>query len=89
MGFKTILVPLDGGDLNEALLATALAAAQRFQAHIEVLYVRVSPEDMVRQATAGLSDSLRETLMEAAERGAQDVREVLPRVTFSKPPISQ
>ena len=55
MGFKTILVPLDGGDANEAVLETARVAAQRFSAHIEVLYVRASPEDMVRRATAGLA----------------------------------
>ncbi len=70
MGFKKILVPLDSGDLNEALLETALVAAKRFKAHIEVLYVRSSPEDMVRHATAGIADSLRQAVLEAARRGA-------------------
>ena len=72
MGFKTILVPLDSGELNEALLATALTAAQRFQAHIEVLYVRPSHDDIVRYGTAGLSDSMKKTVMEATERGASE-----------------
>lgn len=73
MGFKTILVPLDSGDLNEALLRTALTAAQRFKAHIEVLYVPPSRrDDVVRYGTVGLSDSLRQAVMEAAERGTSD-----------------
>jgi nucleotide-binding universal stress UspA family protein len=72
MGFEKILVPLDGGDLNEATLETALAAAQRFKAHIEVLYIRTNPEDMVRQATARLSDSLRQAVLEAATRSADE-----------------
>ena len=45
--------------------------------------MRASPEDMVRQATAGLSDSLRQTLMEAAERGT-DERPSAVRKTFEK-----
>jgi nucleotide-binding universal stress UspA family protein len=81
MGFKTILVPLDGGDLNEAMLETALTAAQRFKAHIEVLYVRANPEDMVRQATARLSDSLRQAVLEAATRSADERPNTL-RKTF-------
>ena len=81
MGFKTILVPLDGGDLNEAMLETAFAAAQRFKAHIEVLYVRANPEDMVRQATARLSDSLRQAVLEAATRSADERPNTL-RKTF-------
>lgn len=82
MGFKTILVPLDGGDLNDAVLETALAAAQRFQAHIEVLHVRSSPQELVPK-TFGLSDSLRKTIAEAAERAAlEQTSEV--RAAFEK-----
>lgn len=81
MGFKTILVPLDGGDLSEAMLETALTAAQRFKAHIEVLYVRTNPEDMVRQATARLSDNMRQAVLEAAARSADERPNAL-RKTF-------
>jgi nucleotide-binding universal stress UspA family protein len=73
MGYKTILVPLDSGDLNESLLRTALAAAQHFKAHIEVLYVPPSRrDDVVRYGTVGMSDSLRKAVMEAAERGTSE-----------------
>lgn len=84
MGYKTILVPLDSGDLNESLLTTALAAAQRFKAHIEVLYVPPSRrDDVVRYGTVGMSDSLRKAVMEAAERGTAE-RASAVRKAFEK-----
>ena len=83
MGFKTLLVPLDGGDVNTAVLETALAAAQRFQAHIEVLYVPASPFDTTRHSTFRVSDRVKQTIREAAERGATD-RASEVRAVFDK-----
>lgn len=75
---KKILVPLDGGQLNQAVLETALAGARRFQAHLEVLYVRASPREMLPYATLGMSASMKRSVVEAAERSsaesAQQVR---------------
>jgi nucleotide-binding universal stress UspA family protein len=69
MAFKTLLVPLDGGDLNKAVLEAALMAARRFEAHIEVLYVRRDASASVPYATLRISASMRKTIVEAAERG--------------------
>jgi len=40
---KSILVPTSGSDTDEAVFATALAAAQPFSAHLRFVHVRVSP----------------------------------------------
>lgn len=71
MSFKTMLVPLDGGNVNRPVLETAVAAARLFEAHLEVLYVRPNPSDMVRYATIGLPDSLRKTVIETAKEGVR------------------
>ena len=71
MSFKTILVPLDGGEINRSVLETAVTAANRFGAHLEVLYVRPNPGEMVRHATVGLPDSVRKTVIQTAEEGVK------------------
>jgi nucleotide-binding universal stress UspA family protein len=84
MGFKKILVPIDTGYLNEALLGTAISAAQRFQAHIEALYVPAGRrDDILNYGTVGLSDSLKKTVMEAAARGTSEQASAL-RQAFEK-----
>ena len=40
---KNILVLAGGGDNDEAVFATALAAAQPFHAHLEFLHVQIGP----------------------------------------------
>jgi nucleotide-binding universal stress UspA family protein len=88
MSFKTILVPLDGGTINRSVLETAVAAARRFEAHLEVLYVRPNPSEMVRHGTMGLPDSLRKTVIETAETGiknqAAEVRAIFEKFCKEK-----
>lgn len=72
MMIKKILVPLDGDALNQAVLETALAGARRFQAHLEVLYVRPNPREMLPYATLGMSASMKRSVIEAAERSATE-----------------
>jgi nucleotide-binding universal stress UspA family protein len=77
MTIKKILVPLDGDHLNQAVLETALAGARRFQAHLEVLYVRPNPREMLPYATLGMSASMRRSVVDAAERsGAESAQQV-------------
>ena len=40
---KNILVLAGGGDKDEAVFATALAAAQPFHAHLKFLHVQIEP----------------------------------------------
>lgn len=75
MTIKTILVPLAARKRSEVVLATALAAAQRFGAHFEAFHVRRAPEDMTPFMVDGLSTGLRNTVLkeasdDAAERAA-------------------
>ncbi|MFQ6022235.1 MAG: universal stress protein [Acidiferrobacterales bacterium] len=69
MSIKKILVPLGSNEPSQAVLDTGLAAAQRFGAHLEVLYVRASPRDAVPYGTL-LSSSMRESIIKAAERSS-------------------
>jgi hypothetical protein len=47
MNMRTILVPLSGSNSDPAVLDTALAIAQRFNAHIDVLHAQVDPREAV------------------------------------------
>jgi len=52
---KTILVPLRGSPGDTAALETAYLAAQMFQSHLECLYVRPDPRElMLRTAGVGM-----------------------------------
>lgn len=83
MTIKKILVPLDSNQLNQPVLDTALAGARRFQAHLEVLYVRPNPREMLPYATLGMSDAMKQTVIDAAQRsGAEIARQA--RAAFEK-----
>jgi nucleotide-binding universal stress UspA family protein len=70
MPVKAILLPLSEADAPEAVLETALSLAQRFQAHLDVLYVRRNPRNLLPYATLGLSKHMREAVVQAAEQNA-------------------
>ncbi len=73
MTIKKILVPLDGNRLNQAVLDTAFAGARRFQAHLEVLYVRPDPREMLPYATLGMSDTMKQSVIDAAQRSGAEI----------------
>jgi nucleotide-binding universal stress UspA family protein len=66
MPIKTILLPLGEKDRDDALLDTALAAAKRFNAHLDVLHVEPDAESLLPYATIGLSESMRASVRTAA-----------------------
>lgn len=72
MAFKTILVPLDAAGLNRTVLDAVFAAARRFEAHIEVLYMRPDPQDGLPYGIYGMSASMKKSVVEAAERSAEE-----------------
>ncbi len=72
MAIKKILVPLRGNARNQVVLETALAAAQRFGAHLEALYVRADPRYVLPYATLAMSGSMKKSVLESARRSAAE-----------------
>jgi nucleotide-binding universal stress UspA family protein len=83
MAIKKILVPLGSNARNQVVLETALAAAQRFGAHLEVLYIRPDPRFAVPYATLGMSGRMKKTVMESARQSANE-QAVKARAAFKK-----
>ncbi len=83
MNIKVILSPLYGVPADEAALAAALAAAERFAAHIDVIHVRPDPRTMIPYIGEGMSGALIEEMIVSAERQAED-RASGVRKTFDK-----
>lgn len=81
MTIKTILVPVNGGSGDLAVLEAALAIAQRFDAHIEVLHAQLDPRDAVPFLGEGASGALIQQIMEAAQRDSSG-RTTRARATF-------
>jgi nucleotide-binding universal stress UspA family protein len=71
MPVKVILLPLSEVDAPGPVLETALGLAQRFQAHLDVLYVMRNPRNLLPYATLGLSKHMREAVLQAAEQNAE------------------
>jgi nucleotide-binding universal stress UspA family protein len=70
MPVKTILLPLSEADAAEPVLETALILAQRFEAHLEVLYARRNPGDNLPYGTLGMSRQMRDAVLEASRQNA-------------------
>ena len=64
---KTILVPRDAAEITRRVLATGLAVAQQFDAHIELLLLRRDPDDAV-PFVFGSSNRFRKTITDVAEK---------------------
>jgi nucleotide-binding universal stress UspA family protein len=84
MPVKVILLPLSEVDAPGPVLETALGLAQRFQAHLDVLYVMRNPRNLLPYATLGLSKHMREAVVQAAEQNAEaqatQARELLDKL---------
>jgi len=72
MGFKVVLTPLYGVHSDEAALATALAVARKFAAHIDVMHVRADPRTMIPYIGEGMSGALIEEMITSAEQQADE-----------------
>lgn len=83
MAIKKILVPLGSNARNQPVLETALAAAQRFGAHLEVLYILPDPRFAVPYATLGMSGGMKKTVMESARQSANE-QAAKTRAAFEK-----
>ncbi len=89
MTIKNILVPLSGAkrdsDAQEMVLRVAISAALRHGAHVEALHVAADPRDAVVFVGEGMTSTMIEGIITAAEQEARErstlVRELFARVT--------
>ncbi|MCF7985058.1 MAG: universal stress protein [Thiohalocapsa sp.] len=68
MPVKTILLSLCETDNPGPALEMALGVAQRFDAHLDILYVMRNPSQNLHLAHLGLSKHLRQTVLKADDR---------------------
>lgn len=72
MAIKVILAPLFGVPSDTAALATALAVARKFSAHIDVMHIRADPRTMIPYIGEGMSGALIEEMIASAEQQADE-----------------
>ncbi|HSS66526.1 MAG TPA: universal stress protein [Gammaproteobacteria bacterium] len=72
MPFKTLLMPIRDSDTSTELMETGLLVAKRFNAHLDLLYVRADPREMLPYATLGLSSGMKASVLESAERAGEE-----------------
>ena len=66
MSIKTILLPIRDSEIAETLMETAISMAIRNNAHLDLLYVQKNPEQLVPFASLGVSESMRQSIIESA-----------------------
>jgi len=67
MSLRVILTPLFGDPADAGALTAGLGLAQRFEAHLSALFVRLDPSDAVPLVGEGISPAIIEQLTQAAE----------------------
>jgi nucleotide-binding universal stress UspA family protein len=80
MPIKTILLPLGENDRDDVLLDTALTAAKRFKAHLDVLHIEPDAGSLLPYATIGLSESMRDSVRTAALRQHSEATKALQQL---------
>lgn len=78
MAYVKILAPLTGGARDATVLASALAAAAPFKAHVVALFVRPDPSEAMPFFGEGVSGAMAQeivdTAKEAADKASADAR---------------
>ena len=70
-GYRTLLMPLGLGGGAEARITGALAVANHFGAHLQVLFTYVSPRQSIPEDIFGISKETMHGLADAADRHAE------------------
>ena len=78
---KVILTPVFGVPSDDSALASSLAVARKFAAHIDVMHVRADPRTMIPYIGEGMSGALIEEMITSAETQAGE-RAARVRATF-------
>jgi nucleotide-binding universal stress UspA family protein len=83
MSVKTILVPLDGGELSDTILESALIVARNVDGHIEGLHIRARSSDALSFGMRYIPSNLQNMVVKEAEDDAREkadqVREAFER----------
>ena len=72
MAIREILLPLNSLSAGAAVLATAMTIARTFNAHVTALHVASDTRDLLPLAGEGMTATMIEELMEAAEKESRD-----------------
>ena len=64
MTIKSILVPLVGSSIDEVALNSAVVVAKQFDAHVEGLHIRISPEEATSFVSSRLDSALYKQVLE-------------------------
>lgn len=72
MSIRSILVPIDGGADNPAMLKAALEIATKFTAHLDGLHVRADSRDVAPMFGEGMSGNMMQEMIAASEAAAND-----------------
>ena len=83
MSIRFVLTPLFGEAADTGALQAGLGVAQRFQAHLGALFLRIDPFDAVPIVGEGVSPAIIEQLTEAAA-AEMDRRRAAARATFDQ-----
>jgi hypothetical protein len=70
MAFKTILLPIRQSSTALALMETAIGMAIRNQGHLDMLFVQSDVDRLIPTGTLGLSQSIRQSIIESASMEA-------------------
>ncbi|MBI1208304.1 MAG: universal stress protein [Azospirillum sp.] len=79
MSYRTILVPMIGVEAEGAALATALGVAKRFNGHVEAVFAQPDPRESMLMLGDGLSASVIEQILRAAETATAARRKIARR----------
>ncbi len=71
MAIKTIMAVADGSQTTSPTLATAVAAAKKLGAHLDVLHVKPDPATMVPVVGEAMSGALVEQMIESLSQSAE------------------
>ena len=70
MAYVKILAPLTGGARDATVLASALAAAAPFKAHVVALFVRPDPSEAMPFFGEGVSGAMAQEIVDTAKEAA-------------------
>ncbi|MCE3248781.1 MAG: universal stress protein UspA, partial [Geminicoccaceae bacterium] len=67
MSIRVILTPLFGTEADVSAMRGSLVVAQRREAHLSALFVRIDPRDAIPLIGEGVSPAIIDQLTQAAE----------------------